>query len=290
MAESFVVLNPKFEKLVDPGTPLRPLVTGYQCLAGPAWHPRLVGVVFSDVATDKLYMWSEHAGVLVFRAPCGRANGNAVDSLRHLVTCEQGGRRLVRADAHGHILSLVDNYQDKHLNAPHDVAIQGDGTIWFTDPNHGLAPEQQEQPGCYLFRLDPGGALTAFDADFAKPSGLCFTADETLLYVSDTAEDRRHLRRFQVGADKSISGGEVFSTITTGMTDGFRLDTYGRIWASAGDGIWAIAPSGDVLGKIPVPEVPSSCTFGGRGNRTLFITAQTSLYAIELNAMGAKIW
>lgn len=62
----------------------------------------------------------------------------------------------------------------------------------------------QELP-CNLYRLDPeSGRLDVAADDFAGPNGLAFSADETLLYVADTAamfdpDAKRHIRRFSVG-------------------------------------------------------------------------------------------
>lgn len=286
----FVTLNPKFENLLAPGAELKQLATGYEFLEGPAWHPRLAGLVFSDIPANRMHMWTPHGGVRPFRDPSNHANGNAVDSLRRLWTCEHETRRVVRAEADGSVTVLADSFDGKRLNSPNDITVQGDGTAWFTDPPYGIQPEQQELPGCYVYRLDPDGTLSVVATDFIKPNGICFSPDESLLYVSDTAAERHHIRRFTVNADKTLSGGEVFAEIEPGKSDGFRIDTYGRIWTSTGEGIWVISAAGELWGKILVPEVPSNCCFGGRGFHTLYITARTSLYTIELNVMGAKIW
>ena len=47
-----------------------------------------------------------------------------------------------------------------------------------------------------------------------------------------------------------------------------------------------LSPGGDVVGTIAVPEAPANCCFGGADGRTLFVTARTSLYAVEMNVAG----
>lgn len=128
--------------------------------------------------------------------------------------------------------------------------------------------------------------------DFVKPNGLAFSPDESLLYIADTGASHapdgpRHIRRFKVGADgRSLSGGEVFADCTNGLFDGFRLDTEGRIWTSAADGVHAYHSDGTLLGKILVPERVANVCFGGPKLNRLFICATSSLYAITLNAKG----
>ena len=75
--------------------------------------------------------------------------------------------------------------------------------------------------------------------------------------------------------------------IEPGLADGFRLDTDGNVWTSAGDGVHCFSPNGDLLGKVRVPEVVSNLAFGGPKRNRLFITATTSLYSVYVGAVGA---
>ena len=259
------------------------LAEGFQFLEGPAWFPAAGGLVFSDIPADRMWLWTPGAGCRVFREPSGQANGNTVDRQGRLLTCEQGGRRVVRREADGSLTVLADRYRGRRLNSPNDLAVDALGRIWFSDPPYGIRPEEQEQPACYLFRLDPDGGLEVVADDFIKPNGLCFSPDEQTLYVSDTANERHHIRRFQVGAGGRLAGGEVLLTVTPGKSDGFRVDRAGRIWTSAGDGVWVVSPTGVVLARIPVPEAPANLCFGGGPVQDrLFITARTRLYALAV--------
>ena len=72
------------------------------------------------------------------------------------------------------------------------------------------------------------------------------------------------------------------------MFDGFRLDTEGRIWTSAADGVHVYHPDGTLLGKVLVPEVVANVQFGWPKRNRLYICGTTSLYAILLPVNGAK--
>ena len=86
---------------------------------------------------------------------------------------------------------------------------------------------------------------------------------------------------------KRLANGRVFAEIDPGLADGFRLDTDGNVWTSAGDGVHVYSRKGDLLGKILVPEVVSNVCFGGAKRNRLFITATSSLYAVYVGATGA---
>lgn len=275
--------------LADGAQVLR-LQGGYQFLEGPVWVPVLGGLLFSDIPADRLYLWRPNQGVSVFRAPSQHANGNTLDTEGRLITCEHGSRRVTRTTiVDGAVTVLAERYQGRRLNSPNDVTVQRDGTVWFTDPPYGIRPEEQELPGCYVFALSPDGDLRVVADDFVKPNGICFSPDESSLYVSDTANDRHHIRRFRVTADKRLEGGEVLAVIAPGKSDGFRVDSSGRIFTSAGDGIWVLSPDGERLGMIPVPETPANCAFGGVARNRLYVTARTSLYAVDLCTSGAGV-
>jgi gluconolactonase len=195
---------------------------------------------------------------------------------------------------------LADRYQGKRLNSPNDIVVKSDGTIWFTDPHYGIMTDyegcraEQELP-CHVYRLDPeSGSLSVVADDFKGPNGLAFSPDESRLYVADTGEmfDEhavRHIRVFDLNtAGDRLTNGRVFHAISPGAADGFRCDEDGNVWSSAADGVHCIAPHGELLGKILVPERVANVAFGGRTRNRLFICATTSLYAVHLNRRGAQ--
>ena len=130
--------------------------------------------------------------------------------------------------------------------------------------------------------------------DFGGPNGLAFSPDESRLYVADTGamfdpDAERHIRVFDVGGDgRTLRGGNVFHRVETGFADGFRCDSEGNVWTSAGDGVHCVDPDGALLGKILVPEGVSNVCFGGPARSRLFITASTSVYSVFLVRNGAQ--
>jgi gluconolactonase len=184
-------------------------------------------------------------------------------------------------------VTLVDSYQGRKLNSPNDVVVKSDGTIWFTDPDYGLAGRPKEQDGNFVFRYDERSkTLTAVIKDFDKPNGLCFSPDESQLYVADSGTPR-HIRVFPVNRDGTLGEGTLFCTIDKGGPDGIRADEAGRIWSSSGDGVQIFSPDGRLVARILLPQAAANLAFGGPQGRTLYMTARTSLYAVETLVRGA---
>jgi gluconolactonase len=237
--------------------------------------------------------WDETTGVTgVFRQPSGFANGHTADRQGRMLSCEHGHRRVTRTEPDGSITVLADAYQGKKLNSPNDIVERADGSVWFTDPAYGIDSDYEghqatsEIGACYVYRIDPStGQVTIVADDFDRPNGLAFSADERQLYIADSA--RHHIRVFSVTDDGRLEGGAVFVACDTGTFDGIRLDSAGRIWAAADDGLHCIDPDGTLIGKLHVPETVANLTFGGAQRNRLFITATTSLYSIRVNVTGA---
>ena len=287
------IIDPRFAELLVPDARIEKLYTGMRWAEGPVWFADTQTLLFSDIPNDRMLQWAEGLGVREFRRPSNFANGHTRDRQGRLVSCEHRTRRVTRTEPDGAITVLADRYLGKRLNAPNDVVVRSDGTVWFTDPTYGISSAdeggvaEQEQASRYVFRLDPeSGDLAVAIDDFVQPNGLAFSPDETRLYVADSDDDR-HIRAFDVAADGSCSGGAVFAVIDNGAPDGFRFDAAGNLWTSAGDGIHCFAPDGVLLGKILVPETVANLTFGGPARDRLFITATTTLYTVLIAQAGA---
>jgi gluconolactonase len=283
-----------FGRCVPAGAKVEKLAGDFNFIEGPVWVKTTGALVFSDIPKNELKQWSPTGGVKTYRTPSFNANGNTLDLTGRLLSCEHSGRRVAIQEPDGTLRTVIDTFEGKKLNSPNDIVVKSDGTLYFTDPDYGLkndpATKQRvgkEQPGNFVYRHDPKtGHTTALVRDFVQPNGLAFSPDEKFLYVADSGAPK-HIRRFAVAADGSLSGGEVFCSLDNGLPDGIRVDTAGRVWSSAGDGVHIFSPAGKLVGKILAPEAPANLCFGGADGRTLFITARKSLYAVKVSVTGA---
>jgi gluconolactonase len=236
--------------------------------------------------------------VSVYRQPSGYANGQARDLQGRLITCSHLERCLFRTELDGSVTRLVDKHNGKRLNAPNDVTVKSDGTIWFTDPLYGIRNDYEgtrqvsEQPPA-LYCFDPqSGDIRVAAGDFDGPNGVVFSPDEKQLYVSETGDQtkdnpKQYIRMFEVDSEGNLRGGSIFHKIEPGYADGLTMDEEGHLWSSAADGVHCIDPNGKLLGKILVPYRVSNLEFGGLHKNRLFIGGSHTLYAIFLNRRGA---
>lgn len=277
------------------------LWSGARWSEGPAWFAAGRYLIWSDIPNNRMLRWDETNGeVSTFRQPSNNSNGNTVDRQGRLITCEHLTRRVTRTEHDGSISVLADTWDNKPLNSPNDVVVKSDGSIWFTDPSYGILTDYEgnradaELP-CQVYRIDPDGSMGVIASDFEKPNGLAFSPDESILYVADTgvthlAGGPKHISALELSRDgKSLQASTVFAECTEGLFDGFRVDTQGRIWSSAGDGVHCYSPQGTLIGKVRIPELVANVTFGGAKRNRLFICGTTSLYAVYLTVNGCAV-
>ncbi len=297
----FEIIDQRFRHLIVPSAELEELYSGGRWTEGPVWFADQDLLLFSDIPNERMLRYVEGQGVSTYRQPSNFVNGNTRDRQGRLVSCEHGGRRVIRTEIDGTITVLADQYQGKRLNSPNDVVVKSDGSVWFTDPTYGIMSNYEgykaepEQAHRNVFRLDPQtGELTSVVNDFGQPNGLAFSPDEKLLYVADSARSHDEqaepvIRVFNVIDGKTLSNGRIFCRLDAGIPDGFRLDIYGNLWTSAGDGVHCFAPDGTLIGKILVPQTVANLCFGGPRRNRLFITATKSLYAVLTASIGAGV-
>jgi gluconolactonase len=301
VSPEFEIINFKrFRPSVVANARLELLHTGMRWAEGPVYFADGDYLLWSDIPNNRILRWVEGGGVTTYRYPSDNANGNTRDRQGRLVTCESGGRRLTRTEYDGSITVLADSFQGKRLNSPNDVVVKSDDTIWFTDPDYGILSDytgnkaESELGANHVFRFDPrSGTLDIATAEMAKPNGLAFSPDESILYVADTSISHdpagaHYIMAWQVVDGRRLIEPRVFATIEPGVADGFRVDTAGNIWTSAGDGVHCYAPDGELIGKIHCPEVVTNLTFGGPKHNRLFLTCATSLYAVYVGERGAQ--
>ncbi|MBB4349800.1 SMP-30/gluconolactonase/LRE family protein [Aliirhizobium cellulosilyticum] len=297
----YEIHDDRFRFLIVPTSPLDELYSECRWAEGPVWFADQGCLIWSDNPNERMLRWVEGGGVSVFRSASNFSNGNTRDHQGRLVTCEHGTRSVTRTEIDGSITVLADSYQGKRLNSPNDVVVRSDGSVWFTDPTYGIMsnyegyradPEQQTRN---VYRLDPQtGEIDAVVTDFGQPNGLAFSPDETILYVADSSSSHdlgrpRHIRAFDVVDGRTLTNNREYCTIDTGLPDGFRVDVYGNVWTSAGDGVHCFGPDGKLLGKILIPQTVANVTFGGPRRNRLFITATRSLYAVYTATIGTSL-
>jgi gluconolactonase len=225
--------------------------------------------------------------------PSNKGNGLTYDADLNLLVCEHVTSSLVRERRGGGRETIASHFRGKELNSPNDVCVRSDGSIYFSDPWYGRMPvfgeERERELGFQgVYRIPPGDGeleLVVAEDEFEMPNGVCFSPDESLVYINDTP--RAHIKVFDAQPDGSLANGRMFfegigsGVIEEGIPDGMKCDERGNIWVTGPGGIWVISSGGEHLGVIPVPENTGNLTWGGPDWKWLFVPASTSLYRVK---------
>ena len=186
------IFHPKFHELFDETHELQHIAGGFDFTEGPIWNPQTNTIIFSDILGNSVFQWSEQDGLKKLRRNSYMANGNAYDRQGRILTCEHATSRVTRTDFrnNGELEILATYYEGKQLNSPNDIICEHDGRIFFTDPAAGRTvgfgvPRPQELDFQGVYRLNPSDlSLLLLTCDFAKPNGLCFSIDESRLFIN----------------------------------------------------------------------------------------------------------
>lgn len=318
------ILDPSFAKYRIYASSVEQLASGMRWAEGPAYFPEERYLLVSDIPNNRIMKYDEVNNTFtVFRSPSNFANGNTRDKDGRLITCEHSvTRRVVRTEKDGTSTILADQFEGKRLNAPNDVVVKSDGSIWFTDPLFGIngnyegEPAKPDQATTNVYRVGADGKLAAMITDLVNPNGLAFSPDEKKLYVVEwKGTPNRSIWSYDISADGAASNKtKVVDAADFGALDGIKVDRDGNLWCGYGsngalnaepsevggrkiytlkgkpedlDGVMVFNPQGKPIGFIHLPERCANLTFGGpKGNR-LYMASSHSLYAIYVETQGA---
>jgi gluconolactonase len=288
--------------LVDPAAEVALLGDGFLFTEGLAWSTSRQELVFSDIPSDARWTWSDRDGLTRIAFPTNKANGLVLEADGSLLACEHLTNAVARFGTDGRREVIAFHLDGRYLNSPNDIVVRSDGLVLFTDPVYGRwdvpvglgrACDLDFQ-GVYAVAPDGTGLrLLVAQDEFEQPNGLCFSPDESILYVNDSP--RGHIKAFDVAADGSLSGGRVLhdgigdGTIGGGIPDGMKSDARGNLWCTGASGVVVVSPDGARLGEIAVPEPVGNLCFGGEDLQTLFLGSSTSLRSIRTLVPGAAL-
>lgn len=264
----------------SPNSMLVPVEGSYEFTEGPAVD-QSGNVYFSDIHTGKIYRWSTNGSVTVFLEGLSSPNGLAFDGSGNLIACEGGNGRLISIDPQSRITVLADQYNGTRFNEPNDLWIAPQGGIYFTDP---AFQSPVVQGGEYVFYLAPDrGQVTRVINDMVRPNGIVGTDDGKTLYVADYEAGQTFA--YDINPDGSLSNKRLF--VLTG-SDGMDLDARGNLYLTTPNQVRIFNAEGNSLRDIPIQENPTNIAFGGADHQTLFITARTAAYTLQMPARASS--
>lgn len=283
-------LSPSFWTLIPKGSSIDRIATGFGFTEGPVWDRR--GLLWvSDETLNQLFQVQVATGKKRAVLALGDPDGNTYDRQERLLDCASVLRAVIRLSPDGkHYKVVADRYQGKKLNSPNDVVMGPDGAIYFTDPTSDLPKgAHQEIPFEGIYRIAPNGEVRLLTKQLHQPNGLAFSPDGQKLYIDE--DEHRSIWVFDFDCvHGTIAHGRIFgvepSAVENEVPDGMKVDTAGNLYVAGPRGIWVWSPEGRHLGTIVLPEQPANLAWGGPGYRTLFMTAETSVYRVRTKAKG----
>ncbi len=316
--ESF---DPSIGKIIPEGAKLERVATGFTWVEGPIWDQG--SLFFAEITSNSIRRWTPGKGVSIFLQPSGYqgsapyggpepgSNGMTLDTRGRLTVAGHAQRDVFRFDSlnpKGSITILADRYQGKRLNSPNDLVYRSDGSLYFTDPPYGLRTQSDSDPekelkanGVYriphALEQKPGapparGQLQLLIGDLPRPNGIAFSPGEEYLYV-DSTEPKKIWMRYTVRPDGTLADPKLLYDATSdhrvGSPDGIKVDEQGNIYGAGPAGVWIISPEGKHLATILMPERVSNVAWAGPDRKTLYITASTSIYRVQLKIPGEPI-
>jgi gluconolactonase len=271
------------DKLIKKNAKVEMAATGFIFTEGPAVAPN-GSVYFTDQPNDRIHIWNEKSVISLYLEGTGRSNGMYFNANGQLVTCADEKNQLAYFDENKKLITIHENYDGKHLNAPNDLWITPNGGIYFTDPYYHRKwwtedhKEIQDTRGVYY--LSTNKKITRVIDDFETPNGLIGTPDGKILYVADIQADKTW--KYTIQPDGSLSNKTFFAPHGS---DGMTIDNKGNVYLTSGK-VWVYNPAGDLIKEIEFPEKPANICFGGKKRNILFVTARKSIYTLKMRVKG----
>ncbi|HET7214564.1 MAG TPA: SMP-30/gluconolactonase/LRE family protein [Terriglobia bacterium] len=319
---SIVRLDPAIDAIIPQGAKIEKVAGGYEWTEGPVWS-HSGDLFFAAIHHNSIMEWIPGQGTSVLLHPSGYqgtkkypgpepgSNGMTIDKEGRLVVAAHARREIFRLESlepGAKLTVLCDRYQGKRLNSPNDLVYTSDGSLYFTDPPYGLPTQGDKDPLKELpfngvFRLPnaashkPGAPpdnrhLQLVIKDLTRPNGIAFSPDEKYLYIAVSDPDNMVWMRYDVKPNGMVAIGKVFckadSSEGIGTPDGIKVDEKGNLYGAGPGGLWIISPEGKHIGGLKLPERAANCAWGGPDGKTLYITASSSVYRIELSIPGVR--
>lgn len=303
---SFERMSPLLDAVMSNEVTVSIIAQGYEWSEGPLWLEEKQMLLFSDVPTNTIYQWSEKEGAKVYLKPSGYtatepnpkaqgSNGLTLDAEGHLIICQHGDRRIAMMNSSidqpkAEFTTIAYELNGKRFNSPNDVVFNN-YDFYFTDPPYGLIKQMEDSSkeipfqGVYQFTSNKK-TLILIDS-LTRPNGIAFSHDNKKLYIANSDPEKAVWYEYELNVFRQIVSGKILYDATLnakdekGLPDGMKVDAQGNIFATGPGGIWIFSGSGELLGKIKVPEATSNCALTPDG-KTLFVTNDMQVLKIKL--------
>jgi sugar lactone lactonase YvrE len=180
------------------------------------------------------------------------------------------------------------------------------GSLWVGSMRNNVNPDGSGTPveSCegQLFRIDPSGEVTVWCRRLGIANTVAWSPDRRRFYFADTLANMVWAFDYKMD-DGTIANERPFlQDFPRGLPDGSTVDSEGYLWNCRyyGGCIVRLAPDGTIDRVVEMPvRNPTTCTFGGKDLKTLYVTSASSeaspddhfaggLYAISTDITGQQ--
>ncbi|WP_169977327.1 SMP-30/gluconolactonase/LRE family protein [Tautonia rosea] len=266
---------------VGPVGPMRQVVTDLIFTEGPATDAN-GNLYFTDVRGNTIYRLDQNGTVSPFLENSQGCNGLMIARDGRLIACQGAGKRIIAIHPESKEIDVIaDAFEGQPFDRPNDLVLDRQGGIYFTDPGVGA-----------VYYIDANRSVHRILTDLPRPNGILLSPDGRTLYVlpSGAPDVLSYVLKAPGEPGEAVVLCQLEQAPGTDPRggDGLTVDDRGILFLTQPSlgAIQVVAPSGNTLGFIKVPENPSNCAFGGPDSNTLYITARTSVYAVTMEAKG----
>ncbi len=291
-----------FDTYVNPNTKIEIISKGYIWTEGPLWLKEEQALIFSDVVANTAYKWTEKDSISVFLSPSGYtqegkgqgSNGLFLDKKGNIVLCQTGDRKVAALEqistqgANPQYKTLAETFEGKRFNAPNDLVIDSNNTIYFTDPNFGLSPETAKELDFQgVFKINKEGNVQLLTKKWPTPNGIHISPDEKTLYIANS--EPALLIAYDITEEGTLIKERILFDMQTMLTnsvakqkpDGMAIKKDGTIFLAGPDGVLVLTPEGKHLGTIRTDKLTANCVFN-EDESVLYITCHQLILRVQL--------
>lgn len=275
---------------IGPVAEIKTVATGFKFTEGPAADGK-GNLYFTDIPNNRINILDASGNVSTFLEPSGHCNGLMVGASGTIFACSMDGSLISIDPESKEVTQLATEYGEKRFNAPNDLVLDRQGGIYFTDPRYRAPKEWPQGKEAVYYRAADGTVTRLEKLEHIAPNGIILSPDEKTLYVIPSMESSMYA--YPVLGPGKLGPGKVFCEVKQKEDsdgnqggDGLTIDTNGNLYITTALGLQVFSPSGTALGIIEFPQHPANVTFGGPEGKTLYVTARSGLYSVEMEAKG----
>jgi gluconolactonase len=262
-----------------PGEEWTQVSDGHRGTDGPAVNDK-GEMFFSDPSNNKIFRTGLDGKVSVFAENTNRGNGMMFGPDGKLYVGAVQTKQLVTYTPDAKVEVIAE---DVTIN---DLAVSSKGDLYYTD-----------SPGKKIWLVPKGGKPRVVDEGIESPNGVLFSPDQSLLYVSDYAQQLSWV--FQVQPDGSLAHKQKYFHVhqpegaMRPASDGMAVDSEGRVYIATSMGVQVFDQIGKCHAIIPAPQPGRSLSnveFGGANFDELYVTNGDKVYKRKVKTKGVLSW